>query len=86
MLGSDAITMFEHNKEETESIPEKQTSPKHRDAMGQTNNQQMNVKLELENGNVGDGKTTINFSIIIKEKEEDICSPGIHLDIHFDSP
>jgi hypothetical protein len=49
--------MFEDNREETKSIPNKQASPKHRDAMGDTNNQQVNVKLKLENGNVqGEGR------------------------------
>jgi hypothetical protein len=54
---ADAAAALEDSREETESIPEKQASPKHRDAMGETNNQQANVKLELENGNVqGEGR------------------------------
>ncbi|CAK9220289.1 unnamed protein product [Sphagnum troendelagicum] len=55
-LAASSLTL-EDSREETESIPEKQASPKHRDAMGETNNQQANVKLELENGNVqGEGR------------------------------
>jgi hypothetical protein len=54
---ADAAAALEDSREETESIPEKQASPKHRDAMGETNSQQANVKLELENGNVqGEGR------------------------------
>jgi hypothetical protein len=57
LLASDAAAALEDSREETESIPEKQASPKHRDAMGETNSQQANVKLELENGNVqGEGR------------------------------
>ncbi len=57
MLGLNDVTTFENNKEETKNTPEKQARPKHRNVMGETNNQQMNVKLELENGNVqGEGK------------------------------
>jgi hypothetical protein len=54
--------MFEDNREETKSIPKKQASPKNRNAMGDKNNQQMNVKLELENGNVqGEGRKRKNI-------------------------
>jgi len=52
LLGLDDVVVFEDSREETNSIPKKQASPKHRDAMGDTNNQQMNVKIELENCNV----------------------------------
>jgi hypothetical protein len=97
-LGLDDVVVFEDNREQRKSIPEKQASSKHRDAMGETKNQQVNVKLELQNRNVqgeerekdekkkrfsrsaGRGETTINFSKIIKKKEDDICSQGIHHD------
>jgi hypothetical protein len=36
MLGLDVVIMFEDNKE-TKNILEKQTSPKHRNVMGETN-------------------------------------------------
>ncbi len=62
LLGLDDVTMFEDNREETKSIPKKQASPKNRNAMGDKNNQQMNVKLELENGNVqGEGRKRKNI-------------------------
>jgi len=57
LLGLDDVAMFEDNREETKSIPKKQANPKNRNAMGDKNNQQVNVKLELENGNVqGEGR------------------------------
>jgi hypothetical protein len=56
-LGLDDVVAFEDSREETKSILDKQASPKHKDAMGETNNQQLNVKLELENCNVqGEGR------------------------------
>ncbi len=52
LLGLDDVVVFEDSREETKNISEKQASSKHRDAMGDTKNQQVNVKLELQNGNV----------------------------------
>ncbi len=37
-------------------------------------------KVYRFNNSVGGGKATINFSIITKEKKEDICSQGNHFD------
>jgi hypothetical protein len=52
LLGLDDVVVFEDSREETKNISEKQASSKHRDAMDDTKNQQVNVKLELQNGNV----------------------------------
>ncbi|CAK9869126.1 unnamed protein product [Sphagnum jensenii] len=53
LLGPDAAAAVEDNRGDADMAPENETSPNQRDAMDKTKGEQANVKIELENVNLG---------------------------------
>ncbi|CAK9266551.1 unnamed protein product [Sphagnum jensenii] len=79
LLGPDAAAAVEDNRGDADMAPENETSPNQRDAMDKTKGEQSNVKIELENVNLGgegwEGDEKKDMGAVVVVDRQPLTSP-----------